>query len=404
MTPVADGIQRIGSTQFSSTYGGEVLQPDGSINVYAVGGATPALSAALQPAVAAGAQLHYVSVAHSFASLEALTTQIAKAPLTVDGASLVSWFPDIATSKVDITLNGYTSAAAQALEDQYGSEWVTVDAVAPGQLPRRTTALSRWNDQNPFWAGDGLWFDNDKPDTTPQDYYPQDTADCTSGFGYTGKASGRNFGLTAGHCFGGPGSTGSVQTNWYTTYQLGNTSTNYFKVTDCPDECWDFASIYGGSVAYSGQVWANTTAFTVTGDTTIPEGGYLTADGANGGEVQENEVTKVDGCVDFDDGETCNLDTAVETEGADICIPDDSGGPMYQHYDLDGNVYAAGLIVGGVTGTDDTCYYHEIGPLLTKADGNLDTEPPNGSSAVPAGVADPSAVSPEVALRSIGGQ
>ena len=107
MTPVADGIQRIGSTQFSSTYGGEVLQPDGSINVYAVGGATPALSAALQPAVAAGAQLHYVSVAHSFASLEALTTQIAKAPLTVDGASLVSWFPDIATSKVDITLNGY---------------------------------------------------------------------------------------------------------------------------------------------------------------------------------------------------------------------------------------------------------------------------------------------------------
>ena len=107
-------------------------------------------------------------MAHSFASLEALTTQIAKAPLTVDGASLVSWFPDIATSKVDITLNGYTSAAAQALEDQYGSEWVTVDAVAPGQLPRRTTALSRWNDQNPFWAGDGLWFDNDKPDTTPR--------------------------------------------------------------------------------------------------------------------------------------------------------------------------------------------------------------------------------------------
>lgn len=356
---LSDTIEALGSSQFADTYGGESVDPtSGLVSVYVTAAGMSSFGNALASQVGSPSTAGYqlIQVARSYSELESLTMKIAGSSPPA-GVHLVKWGPDLQSNTVKVQVTNYSASAAAALKAQFGADEISVVPLAGG-MPRRT--LDRFDDVNPFWAGDALWFNNQKPSNGK--------AVCTNSFGFTGKASGRQFGLTAGHCFGGPGSSGSVQTNFSTTEQMGSTSTNYFQYGG-----YDFASIYGSGVGYQGVVYKNGGNFNyVTASTTVADGDLLTADGANGGEVQKTAVVETGICINFPDGQTCHLDESETTTGQAICVPGDSGGPMYQYYNSSNDVKAAGIIVGGDT-TDSYCDYHRITDVLSKTNGALIT-------------------------------
>jgi hypothetical protein len=86
-----------------------------------------------------------VDVVHTWAELEDLTLKIARdAPgWRVRGITLARWGPMAESNTVIIELRSHTEAAAQALYDAYGADWVTVSPepytqeffFRPGQQP-----------------------------------------------------------------------------------------------------------------------------------------------------------------------------------------------------------------------------------------------------------------------------
>jgi pimeloyl-ACP methyl ester carboxylesterase len=122
---------------------------------------------------------------HSFARLYALTLKIAQQRDTWRdrGINLEMWGPDPSTNKVAVSLESYTSAAAQPLYASYGTSWMSVSTTSSnmtfhlvGSTPQASvnTPLAsvnqgRFQDSNPFYGGD--YIDN-----------PNTNAACTDGF------------------------------------------------------------------------------------------------------------------------------------------------------------------------------------------------------------------------------
>lgn len=85
-----------------------------------------------------GNDYRIVPVAHSYADLDRMTMKIAadSDALEKAGIHLASWGPNYDSNKVEITLlYRYDAAAAAALIDKYGDEWVTVSPVPETQIP-----------------------------------------------------------------------------------------------------------------------------------------------------------------------------------------------------------------------------------------------------------------------------
>lgn len=331
---------------------------DGTVTVYVTSAGRARMASALSKAVGPPSVGGYdlKEVAHSFASLEALTMRLFadEKSLKNNGIDMVSWGPDIASNTVMVKIANYTSSAAQSLERQYGgTSWLTV-APAQKHLPTRTA--NRYYDSPYFYNGDRVLFNNNFSGTK-----------CTAAFAYTGNNSGNIFSTTAGHCGGS-----SVWTNYNNHYKMGNISTNYFSSSSG----WDMESFHcecAYPIWYEGPSIGTSQGYlhNVAGTCYCGVGSYVTMDGATTGEVGDNKVVQVNFCYKFNDGiTTCHLNYAYNPNGYTICQGGDSGGPAYQRSSTS-NVYATGLIVG--TDFGDDCYYHLIGAVMSKVNGTLIT-------------------------------
>jgi hypothetical protein len=198
-----------------------------------------------------------VDVQHSFARLYALTLKIAQQRDTWRdrGINLEMWGPDPSTNKVAVSLENYTSAAAQPLYASYGTSWMSVSTTSSnmtfhlvGSTPQASvnTPLAsvnqgRFQDSNPFYGGD--YIDN-----------PNTNAACTDGFVMEGATHPANRWLmTSGHC----GNQNTWQTNLTNFYTLGHTQTNYF-IPDGGSTDYDVQSIGLASPWTAwGDVWGN---------------------------------------------------------------------------------------------------------------------------------------------------
>jgi hypothetical protein len=130
----------VSSERFSDTFGGCVVQEDGTATVYVTEEGGAAMRAALDEAFGPSAVgVYRLRIAgHSEADLRALTMSIAHddAWQRQEGIRLAQWGPDLPSSTVRIAVQGYTTAIAERLRERYGRDWVIVVAHA-GPLPRR---------------------------------------------------------------------------------------------------------------------------------------------------------------------------------------------------------------------------------------------------------------------------
>ncbi len=217
-------------------------------------------------------------------------------------------------------------------------------------MPTRTK--DRFADVSPYYGGDAVWFDNQGNGTL-----------CTDSFAYKGKASGDEFTLTAGHCGGS-----TMDTNINSPREIGGLGTRYFT-----DGGYDVESFHCNGC--QGTVWwQDSNTHDIIGTLNAGVGELVTLDGAASEEVPGNLVQKYDICVKFadDNKTTCHLSQTFQS-GVTACQPGDSGGPAYQRISGTSDVYAVGVIVGEGDALGQTCYYNDIGDVLTLVNGNIVT-------------------------------
>jgi hypothetical protein len=345
---LAEGIDTLGTNDFPATYGGEVISSGDSVTVYSTADGASAFAAALDSNFGPPSAVGYTiqPAAHSWADLQSLTSRIAAdtASLASAGVNPTSWGPDAASSTVHIAITDYTPSAVATLDDEYGASWIAVSS-SPSTLPGRFA--DRDTDVPPYYGGDLIWFDDE-----------EDGTQCTSGFAFTGNKSGNIFGLTAGHCEGA-----AVWTNESARAEVGTISTNYFANNGFDVESYNCDC--------SGFVWSASSRSgydEVTGTCNCGVGSAVTLNGAFSGEHPDQVVDEYDYCQEFDDGvTTCNVS---ETSGEGrACEDGDSGGPAYQR-EPGNTAHAVGIILGG-NSDGTTCYYNDIGPVLTKVNGSI---------------------------------
>jgi hypothetical protein len=340
----AQHVERIAeSGRLAPVYGGDIIHPDGTVTVYVTLAGADDMRAALVHGLPPSDQSTFQiqPVAHSWGELEGLTHRIAGDAnmWQSHGVTLVKWGPDIATNRVEISVQGYTLAIAQELKSRYGSDRVGVVPYNAINLPQR--AVNRYYDFPPFFGGDRIWPNNNRANG------------CTSGFAIQGNGGAEAiFSTTAGHCYGS-----RIYTNDTKNYEMGGVATNYFQADpnkdletfgcDCVGDVW----------------WGDNVYHTVVGNCgTCGVGARITFDGATTGEVPDAEVVQTGICVTFSDGlRTCNLRDAIKEVSPGVfqvvCQGGDSGGPVYLRSSND-DIYAAGVIVGE---SQPDCFYHDIG-------------------------------------------
>jgi hypothetical protein len=379
-----DIVQNLGATTYQDAYGGMTVSPTtqetgvpGHITIDVVAAAPDAaqfLSAIRTAAATPGAsQTSYsvVDVPHSFAQLYALTLKMAQQRSTwrSRGISLEMWGPDPSSGKVAITLDSYTSAAAQSLYSSYGKSWTSVSAKSSNttfplgrqaRAPQAGVDQGRFQDSTPFYGGD---FINN----------PGEGAACTDGFVMIGAVHPDNHWLmTAGHC--------GSQSPWYTNlgamYTLGGTSTNYFQNFGGSTK-YDVQTIglQGGFKAW-GNVWGNDfTTYQPYTTLTAGAGQLITFDGAITGEVHDIKVdTAGPVCLGSGDQEVCGVGVAGSVTGPRICQDADSGGPVFQRTSTPGPVKAIGLITSS-NNTFNVCIYTLLNAIMGPTNTRLDTNP-----------------------------
>jgi hypothetical protein len=134
MTHFPSAVARLGETEYPQAYGGLTARLTGSgeitMTIYVVAAHAEPFLAAVREQAAASPATRYavVHVPHTWAELTALAQRIAdaKRQWRARGVRLGTADPDAATSKVIVTLADHHLAAARALTDTYGDDWISV--------------------------------------------------------------------------------------------------------------------------------------------------------------------------------------------------------------------------------------------------------------------------------------
>jgi hypothetical protein len=293
---------------------------------------------AIAPAAAAAQPLS--SPVPTMSQLTALEMRIAsQGPAwRAAGVHLAEWAADPVTHKVVIALSSYSAAAARKLVDRYGATWVSV-STAPDR--QQFELADRFSDRSPFRAGDAIFFNSHTPGTV-----------CTSGIAVSGKG-GKDSILTAGHCVSRPA--------WFTNHlkvqRLGATTANFV-----PDGI-DAQTISGEK--YQGLIWGNgNTTFSVVGTFTATKNDKIAFSGARTGLVLNvNVITRLPFCAEIGNLDLCGLMQASDAKRV-ICIPGDSGGPVFKRVGSGNHADAVGIITATADG-GHLCVYTEIGIIDT---------------------------------------
>ena len=360
---LASTVETLGTKRFQSAYGGQELSPSGSLTVYVVAAHGAGFLSAMRDEAARSAAAAYevAYVPHSWAQLDALTMRIARQEpgWRARGIRLAQWGPDAASSKVTITLRSYTGAAERELLATYGAGWVSVSHEPLNE--QAVLLANKYYDSAPFYGGDRI-FNSDE------------TLKCTDGFTMRGNNNPSNhWATTAGHC-------GSR--TWYTNfthhYTLGATSTNYFRdfggstYTDTqtigPVNAW--GTVWG---ADSSIYFPYTTYHPAAGEQICFDGATPKPNSAYGIECNVSVASSGPFCDVFEGHQECNLGRAHDSS-REICLPGDSGGPVFQRTSGSSNVKAVGTITAGTT-DGHTCWYTLIGAIESVTNTHLDTNP-----------------------------
>lgn len=346
-------VATLGTSTYADNYAGEMMSPTGQLIVYTVASGNQAFLDAMRKAASSTGTSGYavVPVGHSWAELDRLTQRIAgdAAQLQQQGIEPVEWGPDPASNKVVVSLESYSPAAEQALIAHYGADWISVDPTDA----QPATRTDRYNDTAPYFAGDAIWIDNQRPRLY-----------CTSGLTVIGNRSGAPFVLTAGHCGGQV-----VRTNLRNPRVMGPVTAVHFT-----NRGFDLETVRTNA---SGVVWTDddTGGYSVVGTLSPAVGGQIAFGGAVSKEQRNFVVQKTNQCVRFSTDGLITCHVGIAFRGGIVgCVGGDSGGPVYQHTPGNfRNVRAVGIILGRMGLIGSRCIYQEIGPALTQVNSHIAT-------------------------------
>ncbi|HVX43910.1 MAG TPA: hypothetical protein VHC49_08480 [Mycobacteriales bacterium] len=342
------------TSQFPDSYAGLSSTADGRLVLYTTDAASSASLRSQVSGMAASASVSIEMVQRPFsiAALNDLTDQIRQdwSELQKLGADLAVWGRDTESDKVIIHLQHYTPDLEKLLVYRYGAERVAVDHQDASTM---TDVLSRTSDSAPWSGGDGVWHDDQAP-----------SVNCSSGFGYKGKASGDAYMLSAGHCLGS-----TVYTNATAHYTMGPVTNIINGGSDGSRVDAETIRTTGGG---DGRVIGKNTTYGIKGAFNPGTNyQYVTVSGAMTGEVNNARVYAQDQCV----GTQPHIHPAchqsfIYKDGTTLCQPGDSGGPVFQRLPT-GGAKAVGIIkaTDGIGG----CWYSQILDVLGAVNGQIIT-------------------------------
>lgn len=300
-----------GGVPLRDAYAGVSLTPDRSaIDLWLTRDAPVLLAAA-----AAFVPLDYVHVhaaARSYATLDALTTRVARDVPTLDAAGVyvTNAGPNEDRNVVLIGVRGLTPAKASLIQIRYGDAAV---AVAGSE----SQATSRQADYQPWWGGDVLGNDRNE-------------GNCTLGPAFI-KSDGSRYSVTAGHCF----SLGSNLTNNYN--YLGTVTSRYPYDGQLDAELMP--------VDAGNYIWrTDNGAAQQSGARNASRNSMVCKSGISTNEVCNVQVTQLNQMVQNEYGVFLHQDFA--NKNALVVAPGDSGGPVYMP-NADGTVTIAGVTSSG---------------------------------------------------------
>lgn len=334
--PFTSEVDALGTSKFTSVYGGLSLSRSRSPIIYVVRSGDSAFLSTLQNLAHQGHVTAYkvVPVSRSWAQLNSLTMRIARASkyLRSKEVILAQWGPDAPSNKVTIALRKVTKAADRLLYRLYGDSWIEI---SPHPFKTVFYYRDRFSDTAPYYGGDPIWPSGDGPQTF-----------CTSGFPLV-DANAEYFMTTADHC---------GATTWYTNYlnpqPIGSTYGQYQESSMVDVQTFTAQTL--------GLVWGDSdNTFTITGTYAPNVGDEISFDGAYSGLQTDVPVTRTGPfCEEIDLEDSCDLGEAVRSSGDPICLGGDSGGPVFIRR-TSPNINAIGI----VTASDNTgleCLYTRI--------------------------------------------
>lgn len=321
-----------------AAFGGIRVTPDRSTIEVFVTHHDPALVRAAG-AAAAGAPLKITMVEHSWAKLARLRDRIVAddAALVRQGVNVVKFGVSDTLNRVTLTVEDLTPAKRALLERRYGARLVAVVDGGPA-----APVYSREDDSPPWNGGIVISFDATE-------------GDCSTGAAVKNSA-GREFLLTAGHCFTSGGKVYDRR-----VYQESDSRTTddptYMGLADAEypmanTSGYDLALIDVGSSA-SGLIFRSKSP--TTDASGVPQKGTIRAvvgtglctSGAFTGEKCASYVTEFDMTLKYGNGAMVIHVNELTRESASsttpIAGPGDSGGPVYA-VRTDG-LYVAGTIL-----------------------------------------------------------
>jgi hypothetical protein len=374
--PLADQIEDVlAAPAMQDLTGGYVVQPDGSVTVYVVQGASAIVTAAIDALGPQVAGLFTLSpVRYSWSQLVTFEMQVSNDfPTNFAGSdwSVPFWAPDPTSNTVDFYVTGNIADAEQDMANAYPGMPMSFEAApAGGVVPDND---NRYNDGGNarFRGGDEMIL--------------LGPTECTDGFTVKGRVSGAILQMTAGHCMGGEGNPVFAYAAHNEKRPFGDILTN--RLFDPTPR--DFEGLSCDFGTCTGFVWFDDPSLRdtttqgslrrVAGTCTCGNGQKVTVDGSVTGQfggfnVNAFTTNKTDGCINNDDGfRVCGLHLATGTTTG--CRRGDSGGPVYQKGPNDDNLaYAAGILVASFgadpndpSASSNQCLFEPISQILNAA-------------------------------------
>jgi hypothetical protein len=310
-------IQKVGAAD-AGTYGGAYLSPsDGKVHV---GLTDLSESARRRYAGRDSSNLAFHAVDNSWHALTQVQARVAAdwSRLRSEGIALEATFPDARASRLKIEVRGLTRRQARLLTTRYGAKLVK-PILVPGSVAGRRGADSRINDSAPWNGGDFI-----------TSLYE---GTCTSGPPAYRQTDGKEFLITAGHCWPASRYVYNMR-NWPALagdrVVMGQTAYNTFRLDQSGS--LDAALIWtdhdGGS---SARDWRSDAVYATQEAWDDPMPGYpVCFSGAYTLERCGALVTDYDGCIRYADGLDvhCHESRAVNYDKL-LAGDGDSGSPVY---------------------------------------------------------------------------
>lgn len=327
-------------------------------------------------AAAGGLPVRFHTVQYSRADLAAVQNTIGQdvASWKSQGVEIRLWGPNPLDDKVDVYVSELTPTSSDLLLQRYGAAMVKVLPAGPDEVihnfASRQADVAPWNGGDFIYTGSGIPY-------------------CTSGPPVHSQGTGKDYLLTAGHCWdnGTP-----VYNGWHDPNGALHGSGTFMGTAKYSDYDANsnldaaFVEVLSGASTLDWRTSASSTA-QVNVSPSLGGGASVCASGAYEGEVCGAQINAAfDGYCYFDGTfKVCGIVRAAKA-GIAVAGSGDSGGPIYR-VTPSGGLDVAGIVKGGgdlfycpnmTAGArycSDTLYYTEIGLILNKNKVTVKTSP-----------------------------